>query len=119
MFIILVMFKINEQQLKIEQKKYLNLFGFPLGYLYNINVNKNNLRMTNIEFLVNELRKANENIDALRKQTVYLMKRNNELVERNKKLVAKVNGESKNVSQSFPNLADIDALAALRKELNE
>lgn len=60
--------------------------------------------MTNIEFLVNELRKANEKIDKLNKENMSL--RDTVATLRNKMVV------------SNP-LSDFDALARLRKKMEE
>lgn len=75
--------------------------------------------MTNIEFLVNELRKANETIANLRKENAKVkaekrnvMAHNVELSKRVHKLLTR--GKANDVS-----LGDIDALAALKKAMEE
>ena len=60
--------------------------------------------MTNIEFLVNELRKANEKIDSLNKE-----------IARLKTGMVK----SRKATTSDYLLGDIDALAALKKRMKE
>ena len=60
--------------------------------------------MTNIEFLVNELRKANETIDSLNKE-----------IARLKAVVAM----SHKATTSSHLLSDIDALEALKKKMRE
>ena len=60
--------------------------------------------MTNIEFLVNELRKANEKIDSLNKE-----------IARLKTGMVK----SRQATTSSYVLSDIDALAALKKRMEE
>ena len=60
--------------------------------------------MTNIEFLVNELRKANEKIDSLNKE-----------ISRLKTGMVK----SRKATTSSYVLSDIDALAALKKRMEE
>lgn len=60
--------------------------------------------MTNIEFLVNELRKANEKIDSLNKEIARL------------KTVMAI---SRKPTTSSYLLSDIDALAALKKKMEE
>lgn len=75
--------------------------------------------MTNIEFLVDELRKANETIANLRKENAKVkaekrnvMAHNAELSKRVHKLLTR--GRANDVS-----LGDIDALAALKKAMEE
>ena len=60
--------------------------------------------MTNIEFLVNELRKANEKIDSLNKE-----------IARLKTGMAM----SRKATTSSYLLSDVDALAALKKRMEE
>lgn len=74
--------------------------------------------MTNIEFLVNELRKANETIAELRKTNKKLKDQNKWFMERNKKLAERIN-KQENKSQQKVSLGDIDALAALKAQLSE
>ena len=59
--------------------------------------------MTNIEFLVNELRKANETIDSLNKE-----------IARVKAMSSMLHSKITDIS-----LSDIDALAALKKRMEE
>lgn len=61
--------------------------------------------MTNIEFLVNELRKANETIDSLNKEIA--------------RLKAEIARSGKTIALDESCLSDIDALAALRKKMEE
>lgn len=77
--------------------------------------------MTNIEFLVNELQKANEKIDNLRKENEKVKLVNRNLMEQNKHLASCIRklkltsrGQVNDVS-----LGDIDALALLKKQLEE
>lgn len=60
--------------------------------------------MTNIEFLVNELRKANETIDSLNKEIARLKT---------------VTAMSRKATTSSYLLSDVDALAALKKRMEE
>lgn len=70
--------------------------------------------MTNIEFLVNELRKANETIASLRKENAKVKVEKRNVMAHNARLAQRVKELTPNVS-----LGDIDALAALRKKLEE
>ena len=65
--------------------------------------------MTNIEFLVNELRKANETIDFLRAQNKALTKNNAELANK-----LRMFHHTCDVS-----LGDLDALAALKRKMEQ
>ena len=61
--------------------------------------------MTNIEFLVNELRKANETIDSLNKEIV--------------RLKAEIARRGKTIALDESCLSDIDALESLVKKFRE
>lgn len=68
--------------------------------------------MTNIEFLVDELRKAKETISNLRKVNADLLSKNRMLTTQNKDLRRKVN-------EDYSRLGDLDALEALKKKMQE
>lgn len=75
--------------------------------------------MTNIEFLVNELRKANETIANLRKENAKVKAEKRNVMAHNVELSKRVNellsrGKVNNVS-----LEDIDTLAMLKKKMEE
>ena len=61
--------------------------------------------MTNIEFLVNELRKANETIDRLNKEIA--------------RLKAEIARRGKTIALDESCLGDIDALESLKKKMRE
>lgn len=61
--------------------------------------------MTNVEFLVNELRKANETIDSLNKEIA--------------RLKAEIARRGKTIALDESCLSDIYALAALKKKMGE
>lgn len=61
--------------------------------------------MTNIEFLVNELRKANETIDNLNKEIA--------------RLKAEIARRGKTIALDESCLSDIDALESLAKKIRE
>lgn len=74
--------------------------------------------MTDIEFLVRELRKATEKIDTLLKENEELKGENDMLIERNLKLSSDMRSLKKNwgINKNV-NLGDIDALAVLKKKM--
>lgn len=61
--------------------------------------------MTNVEFLVNELRKANETIDSLNKEIV--------------RLKTEIARRGKTIALDESCLSDIDELASLAKKFRE
>lgn len=75
--------------------------------------------MTNIEFLVNELRKANETIAILRKNNAVLKSESKRWKQRADELARQV--DRYNMKNHFQDvsLGDIDALAALKKKMEE
>lgn len=70
--------------------------------------------MTNIEFLVNELRKANETIADLRKENAKIKVEKKCVMEHNARLAQLVKKLTPNVSYG-----DIDALARLKKMMEQ
>lgn len=74
--------------------------------------------MTNIEFLVNELRKANETIANLRKENAKVKAEKRNVMAHNEELARRINNMARARVQEVQ-LSDIDALAALKKKMEE
>ena len=74
--------------------------------------------MTNIEFLVNELRKANETIAQLCKENTKIKAENECVIEYNAQLVRRIN-ELTHPKVTNVNMGDLDALAVLKKQMEE
>ena len=75
--------------------------------------------MTNIEFLVNELRKATETIAELRKNNAELRSECKRWKQRADELAIQVDRYNLKHHCQDISLGDLDALAALRKKLEE
>lgn len=73
--------------------------------------------MTNIEFLVNELRKANETIANLRKENAKVRAEKRNVMAHNAELARRINNMEREKVQKVQ-LGDIDALAPLKKEID-
>ena len=74
--------------------------------------------MTNIEFLVNELRKANETIANLRKENAKVRAEKRNVMAHNAELAHRINNMARARVQEV-SLGDIDALALLKKRMEE
>lgn len=74
--------------------------------------------MTNIEFLVNELRKANETIAQLRKENTKIKAEKKCVMEHNAQLGRRIN-ELTRPKVTNVNMGDLDALARLKKQMEE
>lgn len=75
--------------------------------------------MTNIEFLVNELRKATETIAELRKSNAELRSESKLWKQRADELAIQVDRYNLKHHCQDISLGDLDALAALRKKMEE
>lgn len=75
--------------------------------------------MTNIEFLVNELRKANETIANLRKENAKIKAEKRNVMAHNVELSSRIVSMEKANRRNNVSLGDIDALAALRNKMEE
>ncbi len=75
--------------------------------------------MTNIEFLVNELRKATETIAELRKSNAELRSESKRWKQRADELAIQVDRYNLKHHCQDISLGDLDALAALRKKMEE
>ena len=71
--------------------------------------------MTNIEFLVNELRKANETIAQLRKENERINAEKRNVMANNEEILRLINKLAKDRIDKIQ-LCDIDTLAALKKK---
>ena len=74
--------------------------------------------MTNIEFLVNELRKANETIEQLRKENERINAEKRNVMANNEEILRLINKLVKDRIDKIQ-LCDIDTLAALKKKMKE
>lgn len=75
--------------------------------------------MTNIEFLVNELRKASETIAELRKNNAELRSESRRWKQRADELTRQVDRYNLKHYCQDVSLSDLDALAALKKKMEE
>ena len=74
--------------------------------------------MTNIEFLVNELRKANETIEQLRKENERINAEKRNVMANIEEILRLINNLAKDRIDKIQ-LGDIDTLAALKKKTKE
>ena len=74
--------------------------------------------MTNIEFLVNELRKANETIEQLRKENERINAEKRNVMANIEEILRLINNLAKDRIDKIQ-LCDIDTLAALKKKMKE
>ena len=74
--------------------------------------------MTNIEFLVNELRKANETIAQLRKENERINAEKRNVMANNEEILRLINKLAKDRIDKIQ-LCDIDTLAALKEKMKE
>lgn len=74
--------------------------------------------MTNIEFLVNELRKANETIAKLRKENAKVKAEKKRVMEHNAALAHNIR-VLQNREQANASLGDLDALAMLKAKMEQ
>lgn len=74
--------------------------------------------MTNIEFLVNELRKANETIAQLRKENAKIKAEKKRVMEHNTQLGRRIN-ELTHPKVTNINMDDLDVLAALKRQMEK
>lgn len=75
--------------------------------------------MTNIEFLVNELRKANETISSLRKEKAKLKEANKFLISNNQSLSERVRVLTDKCHNANVTSGEEDVLAVLKKQLGD
>lgn len=74
--------------------------------------------MTNIEFLVNELRKTNETIEQLRKENERINAEKRNVMANNEEILRLINKLVKDRIDKIQ-LCDLSTLAALKKKMQE
>ena len=89
-----------------------------IGFLLNELRKENEEQMTNIKFLVNELRKANETIEQLRKENERINAEKRNVMANIEEILRLINKLAKDRIDKIQ-LCDIDTLAALKKKMKE